>query len=168
MKSLHYIPRRRKQAGFSLVEVALATGILAFSFVAIIGVFPKGMETSKMSIVETRSSQLARTIFATMQSQAFTNCDCYGVTLDFSTLAAAAAPTKMYAEYPVQTAYAAPTPQPIKPTKGSDSIYTIEMRFNNTPNGLAAGTANMVTLNIYPQSNAAAGVKFSSIIANYQ
>ncbi|MHA3773815.1 Verru_Chthon cassette protein B [Verrucomicrobiota bacterium sgz303538] len=42
--------RRLKQAGFSLVEVTLAIGIIAFAFVALLGLIPTGLQVFRESI----------------------------------------------------------------------------------------------------------------------
>ena len=41
---------RRKEAGFSLVEVSLAIGIIAFAFVALFGLLPTGMNVMRASM----------------------------------------------------------------------------------------------------------------------
>jgi uncharacterized protein (TIGR02598 family) len=156
--------------GFSLVEVALAVGIISFAFVAILGIFPKAMDASRTSIVETRAAQLARSVFATIQSQAaanFTNCNCYGKILDLTALDASS-PVMLYAQYPVQTTYSStPSPQPII-SSSTNSIYTIKLNFNNTPPGfVSAGVANLVTVSVYPQTDTKSSASFSCLIAKF-
>jgi type II secretory pathway pseudopilin PulG len=54
---------------FSLVEVVLALGVVAFAIVAILGVLPTGLQTSRGSQDETRAAQIAQAIFASLASQ---------------------------------------------------------------------------------------------------
>ena len=58
---------------FSLVEVVLALGVVAFAIVAILGAFPAGLSTSRFSQNETRASQIAQDILTSLASQAQTN-----------------------------------------------------------------------------------------------
>lgn len=43
-------PRTSQQAGFSLVEITLAIGIIAFAFVALFGLLPSGLAVFRQSI----------------------------------------------------------------------------------------------------------------------
>jgi len=60
-------------AAFSLVEVVLAIGVIAFALVAILGVFPVGLSTSHSAQDETRAAQIAQDIFSSLASQAPSN-----------------------------------------------------------------------------------------------
>lgn len=59
------------RAAFSLVEITLAVGIMAFAFVAILGLVPVGLnnfhETKNVSV----SSQISQQVFAQVQATAF-------------------------------------------------------------------------------------------------
>ncbi len=62
--------------GFSLVEVVLALGVIAFAIVAILGIVPIGLRTSHDAQDDTRAAQIAQAVIATIASQAksqFTN-----------------------------------------------------------------------------------------------
>ncbi len=61
----------RRQAGFSLVEVTLAVGIMAFSLVGILGVLPLAMDSGRQSFNQARASAVANTLFAGIRSQPF-------------------------------------------------------------------------------------------------
>lgn len=57
---------------FSLVEVTIAMGIIAFGLVAILGVLPVAFTTSRASITQTRATGIADTVFAGLRAQPFT------------------------------------------------------------------------------------------------
>jgi len=59
---------RRLQSGFSLMEVALSIGIVGFSFVALLGAFPVGLKQNAASVTESRATQLANHVFASLSS----------------------------------------------------------------------------------------------------
>ena len=63
---------QRKRFGFSLVEVVLSLGVIAFSVVAIIGLLPLGLSTSHSAQDETRAAQIAQDIFSSIASQTIT------------------------------------------------------------------------------------------------
>ena len=58
---------------FTLVEVVLAIGIVAFAIVAIFGVLPVGLSASHSSQDDTRSGQIAQDVLTSLASQAQTN-----------------------------------------------------------------------------------------------
>jgi uncharacterized protein (TIGR02598 family) len=51
---------RSRFAGFSLVEVVLAIGIISFAFVAVVGVLPVGVQVSRQAINTTIEAQIAQ------------------------------------------------------------------------------------------------------------
>jgi uncharacterized protein (TIGR02598 family) len=58
--------------GFSLVEVVLALGVVAFAIIAILGVFPVGLNASHDSQNESRAAQISQDIFSSLASQSQT------------------------------------------------------------------------------------------------
>src|SRR5438132_12920260 len=60
---------RRARRGFSLAEVVLALGVVSFAIVAILGVLPLGLQTGKSSQDETRATQIAQSVFASLTTQ---------------------------------------------------------------------------------------------------
>ncbi len=54
----------RPQSGFSLVEVAMAVGVVAFALLAIVGLLAVGMNASRESREETRSVLLSQDMLA--------------------------------------------------------------------------------------------------------
>lgn len=142
--------------GFSLIEVVLALGVVAFSLVAILGVFPAALSQNRKGISDTRAAQLIRMIVATIDSQAsnFSAIDCFGATLDLSNSSTTTAPVILYAEYPSLYGQSPPTDQPtISPGQSPRSIYSIEIRFNNAPElapavTLPAGSVNQLQFRV--------------------
>src|SRR4051794_29153012 len=59
----------RNSQAFSLVEVVLALGVVAFAIVAILGVLPIGLRTGHSAQDETRAAQIAQDIFSSLASQ---------------------------------------------------------------------------------------------------
>ncbi len=49
----HRFPRRRRESGFTMVEIALSLAIIGFALVAIIGVLPAGMTVQQQNREET-------------------------------------------------------------------------------------------------------------------
>lgn len=62
---------RRK--GFSLVEVALAMGLVAYVLVALLGLFAVGMNSSRASVVDTAVARIARSVVVNYDASAMTN-----------------------------------------------------------------------------------------------
>jgi uncharacterized protein (TIGR02598 family) len=122
---------------FSLIEVVLALGVIAFALVAILGVFPTGLAANRSSISDTRASQLLSAITATIDAQCttFSNVTCYGTTLDLASLDTATAAKTLYVSYP----------SPNQPTISNNAnltswIYTVELTFDNNPALTSTGT----------------------------
>jgi len=57
----------RPNAAFSLVEVTLALGIMAFCLVAIFGLLPTGLNTSRDAIAQTAAANIAAAIAADLR-----------------------------------------------------------------------------------------------------
>jgi len=62
---------RFAQSGFSLVEVVLAVGIVAFAFVAILGLLPAGMNQFRQTIDNTVSAEIAHRVITDAQQTDF-------------------------------------------------------------------------------------------------
>jgi hypothetical protein len=52
-----FLPGRRQEAAFTMVEIALCLGIIAFALVGIIGVLPTGLKVQKENLEETIINQ---------------------------------------------------------------------------------------------------------------
>ena len=57
----------RSRAGFSLVEVALAIGIVAFAFVALLGLIPTGLNTFRQAIDKTNETAIVQDLNSMVQ-----------------------------------------------------------------------------------------------------
>lgn len=69
MKSSRRTSHEPDRAAFSLVEVVLALGVFGFAIVAILGVIPTGLQTSRGAQDETRAAQIAQSIFGSLAAQ---------------------------------------------------------------------------------------------------
>lgn len=68
------LPRRTlngKAAGFTLVEVSIAVGILAVAMVALLGLMPAGMTTFRKAMDTSTTAQIAQRILLDMQQADF-------------------------------------------------------------------------------------------------
>ena len=59
----------RKEAAFSLVEVTLALGIIAFAFIAILGMIPVGLTASREAAESVATSLIAQDAFTKVQAK---------------------------------------------------------------------------------------------------
>ncbi|MCX6972135.1 MAG: prepilin-type N-terminal cleavage/methylation domain-containing protein [Verrucomicrobia bacterium] len=59
--------------GFSLIEVVLALGVIAFALVGIMGLFPVAMRSAQESQRETRATLIAQQIFSDLRVASGTN-----------------------------------------------------------------------------------------------
>ncbi len=160
--------RGREQKSFSLVEVVLALGVISFALVAILGVFPIGLAANRTSISDTRAAQLVNAVVATIDAQCatFSNVQCFGLSpLDLAALTTTDAPRLLYASYP------SPNQPSISSTQDANSIYTIELRFDNDPaiapdpapsgTHLGPGKLNQIKIRIRGKTAAAGYLEFS-------
>ena len=70
------LPRRdASDAGFSLIEVTLAIGIIAFAFVALFGLLPTGMQTFRASVDATNDVTILQDMNAMVQVTGWKNID---------------------------------------------------------------------------------------------
>lgn len=156
--------RPGRPRGFSLVEVVLSLGIVAFSVCAMLAVFPIGLKAGRTGAAETRGAHLAGSIFATLRTPPFDGVDCYGARLDLSALDDADPPALLYAGFPLSG------PPEIGPARDAGSGYRVELRFHKIPAASAANAAiaNRVTLTVSPlgASQGEGSLRFQSIVGN--
>ena len=149
---------KRTPAGFSLVEVVVALGVIGFALLAILGLFPIGLQSERASGQETRANHLAEQVFSTLRSQPFAaaNLTLLGgnSTIDLSqeNTANGSTGTLLYATYE-GTFVSTP------------DYFTVELRFRNAPDGLIATTANEVHVRITCREKAAQPFNYATIIA---
>jgi uncharacterized protein (TIGR02598 family) len=65
--------RTSARDAFSLVEVSMAIGIMSFSFLAIFGLIPVGLDTFRKAVDVTVGSQIAERIFSECKGMTFDN-----------------------------------------------------------------------------------------------
>jgi uncharacterized protein (TIGR02598 family) len=61
-------PCKRKQGGFSLIEVTLAIAIVAFAFIALIGLLPAGMAVFNQTMDSTNEMRISSDLTALLQA----------------------------------------------------------------------------------------------------
>ena len=159
--SIHMRKASLQSHGFSLIEVVLALGVISFALVAIFGVFPTGLAASRWSVSDTRAAQLANAVATTIDSQSMTfdSIDCFGAPLNLKTLNKTAAPVVLHASY------SSPNQPEITSAPTANSIYTIELRFDNEPEiapgtTLAAGKLNQIQMRFRGKSADATTTEF--------
>jgi hypothetical protein len=158
------------RAGFSLVEVSITLGIMAFALVGLIGLMPFGLEQTRASMNETRGAHLARMVCATLEGELYMAARCFGAPgsalLDFSTMTATTAPVVLYASYDVLQ-QAKIVRSDVAP---AEAEYRIELRFQpaplstaSTPSPVRGHTVN-VKITAYPAQKSVVfeGVEFLS------
>lgn len=141
-----------RQRAFSLVEVALALGVVGFALVGIVGALPVAMNNGRLSIAQTRAASIAGTIFAKFRAQPFSTVqylddssagtiNLNSRTPDPTVVGDTSDLLKFYASFDEMVT----TPSAdarrlhfstIKPANGPS--YRIMMRFNNSPAGMLA------------------------------
>ncbi len=70
MKTHAFIRQRRlrREAGFTMAEIAIALGVIAFALIAIIGILPTGLQTQRDNREETIVNQDARLLIEAIKS----------------------------------------------------------------------------------------------------
>ncbi len=144
--------------GFSLIEVATSIGVIAFALVALLGVFPLGLENGRLCVGDTRATQLVKMVATTLESEKFTAAECFSVAepalpvLDLTTVGtegvlSAAPDAVLYASYDVTA-----LPRLVRAVDvPADAIYRVELRFRREkfkPLGSVAATSRVVGTNV--------------------
>lgn len=83
MPPLQPVRARRSAAGFSLVEVVLAVGIMALGVVTILGLLPHGLEMSRKTANEMAEARIIEHIVGEMQSTNWELLNTYGQQLRY-------------------------------------------------------------------------------------
>ena len=153
-------------AAFSLVEVVLALGIVAFGVLAILGVIPVGLQAGRAAQGDTRSNQLAQDIFASLAGQAQKKFP----TLSILQSATANSPAFQYSidlgsPSTYNTLAANNDGRFIALGKASDAIqypYQIVIQVNSTPANFDPGFASEVLVRVISPPSSDLSKPFSS------
>lgn len=133
-------PRRPSAEAFTLIEVVLAIGIVAFALFAIIGLIPLGLQVGRSSVEDTRANQVAEQVFTTLRKQNFENVDFYGQTLNLAELNTG--------DWSVPTVRVSADNDGNVTALASEHPYSVELRFLSTPAGLPPGWASEVHVTV--------------------
>ena len=96
------LPHRFPPGGFSLVEVALAVGIVAFCLLALIGVTGVGMVNNRESLMEMRAAHAVEAILAARRAAPFSTSGAFAA--DSMPLGSLAVPTVGTVSNPISAA----------------------------------------------------------------
>ncbi len=127
---------RRNQDAFSLVEVTLAIGVIAFAMLAIIGLVPVGQQAAREAIDDTKASLIEQDMFERVRAAAASSAT-------FIT------PTTIYPD----------------PPAGPNYYYTSDGTFFSDRNGFAAAT-NKAQQNNWPLATYGATIVIGNGFAN--
>ena len=80
MRHLRFTTRTRTRSGFSLVEIMVALVVIAVGLIAIVGLIPQGIQSSRSAGDNTLVATIVHDVFNTMRSQPFTavNLNAFG------------------------------------------------------------------------------------------
>ena len=125
--------RRRARGAFSLVEVALALGIVSFAFVGLFGLLPAGLSIFRQAMDNSVGSQIVQRLVNEAQQT------------DFPTLTAAATALRYFDEqgnevtaandsiYTAEVSVKAKTKVPSATDRETESLATVKIRLANNP-----------------------------------
>jgi len=148
------------QPAFSLIEVVLAIGIIAFAIVGIIGLMPVALKTSQVSQRETRATFIAQSIFNDLRAGAPTNCFiALGTNLAVATNRGTVSLTNnadYYANYSdMGTAAGTNTAANFSNPITTGAVFTAQLRIatNNQPAGISQVDVTVETPASAPSTN---------------
>lgn len=141
---------RDRSSGFSLVEVVLALGVVSFAIVAILGVLPIGLQSGRSAQDETRASQVAQNIFASIASQSQS-------TYPNAVILQTVSPSVPAFSYPVNLATGGPYVLGANndgqlAAYSADLPYKITIAVNAAPVGFDPGYASEVAIRVESKS----------------
>lgn len=147
----------KTQNAFSLVEVVAAVGVVAIGIIAILGLLPSGLNSSRDTANETRAALMAQSVYTTLRSQPFDNVDLFGESVD---LASQEGPKRLYSDINGS----------ITNIENAESVFFLDLDFNNNPTNfpsVSPSRVNQVSLNVtWLPTNSTLGLKFVSFIGN--
>jgi uncharacterized protein (TIGR02598 family) len=150
---------RRQRAGFSLVEVVLAVGVISFAFVAILGLLPAGLQQFRQAMDNSVGAQIAQRIIQDCQLTDFATLT-GGVTTDqpfqvktYNQSRSAQIPFRYFDEQGNEVVIAGTTPSP---KEAADIVYHVNTRMiasTTLPGGLEnAGVCSVLVQVVFNPS----------------
>ena len=144
---------RRLRDAFSLVEVVLALGVIAIVITTILGLLPVALRTGHSAQDETRSAEIAQTIFGSLVAQAPSQFSGIQLPLPGNTTLSPAIDLTSLSSPTTPTLYAGNDGQLMPLANGA--AYAITIFTNNSPPGFTdVGYANQVTVRVAWPANA--------------
>lgn len=132
--------RSEDRAGFSLVEVSLAIGVVAFAFLAVFGLLPAGMTTFRRAIDTSVGSQIAQRVIDDAEQT------------DFTTLISPAGnggtSTPATTPFDMATRYFDGQGEELLATHASQAVYNVNTRVAPTTTLPATGTGALPNVNV--------------------
>ena len=121
MRHLRFTTRTRTRAGFSLVEIMVALVVIAVGLIAIVGLIPQGIQSSRSAGDNTLVATIVHDIFNTARSQPFTH-------VSLSTFGSAfAGPYALQNSYSFQIYFDSSGLTP--PATTADNYYRVTLNF---------------------------------------
>jgi|GEM_PF-2889700 len=131
-----------RKAAFTLLEVALALGLLAFCGMALLSLLPVALRHTAENLHETRSAHLAGIVFSTLRGEPFRAAKCFGSVVDLG--APAGGPLVFHGTFGVDGKPVIAASGPADPDPGDG--YRLELRLE--PVATLPGAATHVLLDI--------------------
>ena len=146
-----------KKNAFSLVEVVAAVGVVAVGIIAILGLLPSGLNSSRDTANETRAALMAQSVDTTLRSQPFDDIDLFGE------------PIKLSSENGSKRLYSDINGS-ITNVETAESTFFLDLTFDNMPTNfptVSPSRVNQVSLNItWLPTNSTLGLKFVSFVGD--
>lgn len=147
-----------RNAAFSLVEVVAAVGVVAIGIIAILGLLPAGLNSSRDTANETRAALMAQSVYTTLRSQPFKKIELFGEpNVDLSSRNG---PLRLYSDINGN----------ITNTESAESVFFLNLEFNNNPTNFPVSNpsrVNEVALTVtWLPTNSTPGLKFVSFVGD--
>jgi uncharacterized protein (TIGR02598 family) len=113
--------------GFSLVEVTIAVAVVAIGLIAILGLIPQGVQSSRDAADRTLAATIAQDLFDAVRSQLFTNVNLSSYGTFPNQLGNAYNLQNSYLKYPLATTYF--DQSGLSPSTVQDSYFRVDLTF---------------------------------------
>lgn len=145
-------------AAFSLVEVVAAVGVVAIGIIAILGLLPAGLNSSRDTANETRAALMAQSVYTTLRSQPFKRIELFGEpNVDLSSRNGS---LRLYSDINGS----------ITNVESAESVFFLNLEFNNNPTNFPVSNpsrVNEVALTVtWLPTNSTPGLKFISFVGD--